>query len=693
MSTLKAPLLMSNNESQRNYGVSAGGVTNSGGDRERKPSLSKKDKLIRRRRSSALKLSLADDPLAYDKNNIFAGRIYASNAPKIVLETITARTSLLIIALTYIIFIVGFSIDIWTTYQSFTSSNYAISAYSCTDYPSNVFYSGQTVGCSQDNTWNATVTHLSNVLSVKLTVQQNNLTIAIPANASGSSFTVEYNVKLWACYEENGCGSSFKNDDTYTNDPSVWQKVLFLDDQNLEINLNTDEGNNDQGPFLNYYLITNTFQNQESIPTNGLVKSYFILVEYTSNQYNLFSGANTATQPYITYSFDVVMRPQQSAEDAITVVLLFLTIVLLGFYIDVLRKEKIVLSEQKWLVAYIILLIFFQNPVYCVIVWLSSSSGWTSSAAYTSYLINDIAQCGLFILWLLFADSLHRKTKDRYLFYGPKIFMGFLIFLTAVVILTFQFPGLQAASDQRDALVAVANWSNTLQLEFIVFTLSYLSLIWIWTFVWFARLYFTARKLKRLPYMSTRYIQLSFRFFSLQATLVTIYYVFQYAYVIYWISFSVSSNYDAASITDNINTLFRQQTQLFGKTLFLTVYAMILTFLFLPSSLFDPSSGNGLLASLAATYVISEEEHEKVVRYRKEVLQNMKRNVLNQVTLVNQLVSAKVDVFCVDLAIRLRDISFQVYYDLPEIATSSGSFLSFRRCYLISVCRLRGFSY
>ena len=44
-------------------------------------------------------------------NEYLAGRIYASNAPKIFLETITARTATLIIALTYIFFIVGFCIE------------------------------------------------------------------------------------------------------------------------------------------------------------------------------------------------------------------------------------------------------------------------------------------------------------------------------------------------------------------------------------------------------------------------------------------------------------------------------------------------------------------------------------------------------------------------------------------------------
>jgi uncharacterized paraquat-inducible protein A len=76
----------------------------------------------------------------------------------------------------------------------------------------------------------------------------------------------------------------------------------------------------------------------------------------------------------------------------------------------------------------------------------------------------------------------------------------------------------------------------------------------------------------------------------------------------------VTTSYDSITLTDNINILFRQQTQLFGKTLFLTVYALIIAFLFLPASLLTKQQG--ILASLRATYVISEQEHRILVKTR-----------------------------------------------------------------------------
>jgi hypothetical protein len=153
---------------------------------------------------------------------------------------------------------------------------------------------------------------------------------------------------------------------------------------------------------------------------------------------------------------------------------------------------------------------------------------------------------------------------------------------------------------------------------------------------------------------------------------VTVYYICQYLAVVYFISSghsSSTSNYNPTSLTDNINTLFRQQTQLFGKTLFLTVYALILAFLFLPADVGDKT---GIVTSLAATYVISEEEHKSLVTTRLLNIKNMNNNLINKVTRITQLVNARADVFCVDIGLNLRNVAFQSYYDPEGVKTVSG---------------------
>lgn len=411
-------------------------------------------------------------------NEYLAGRIYASNAPKILLETISARTAALIIALTYFFFIVGFCMDFYTTYRSFHSSNYKLSALPCSEEQVHYGHSQDYWSCSSGKYWNSTITHLTNVISVKLDVEQYNVS-SITSNIT-DPFDILFNVDMWACYNEDGCGRDFASDSYYTSDPNTWQHVYTKVDQRLRVDVDVDVVKESGVEELSKSLIPSTFQNQESIPTNGLVKSYFLSVEYTQDPYDIFITEKNDSYHYTTYNFDVVERPRQLPVNAITIVLLFVTLSVLSWYVWMLYHQKKVLSEQKWVVAYFVLLVMFQNPVYCVIVFYSEAPN--AETAYVSYVIGYLAQSGLFILWLLFADSVHRKTTSKAYFYIPKVLIGLVIFTFGILILTFQFPGLNAHVDDhtRSAVQAVANWTPSLRKKFIAFTIMYLLLIGIW---------------------------------------------------------------------------------------------------------------------------------------------------------------------------------------------------------------------
>jgi hypothetical protein len=113
---------------------------------------------------------------------------------------------------------------------------------------------------------------------------------------------------------------------------------------------------------------------------------------------------------------------------------------------------------------------------------------------------------------------------------------------------------------------------------------------------------------------------------------------------------------DKVFIANGINTLFRQQTQLFGKVVFLTVYAVILAFLFLPAT---KSNENELFAAMASTYVLDEGELLEVRAARKKALSKIR----NLGILTNMTFKAKNDVFCVERAINLLNMAFEAYYD------------------------------
>lgn len=363
----------------------------------------------------------------------------------------------------------------------------------------------------------------------------------------------------------------------------------------------------------------------------------------------------------------------------LTAIINLVTIVVFVYYVHVLYKlgYRNALPEQKWVVGYFFLLILFQNPVYYTIVWYPASTDIVS-ASYCSYVFDQLSQAGLFTLWLFYADSVRRKVRSKLLFYLPKLFFGAFILSIGLSVLTFQFPNVDSTNESdRSPVESVVNWSDKEKLDFISLSVIYLLLLWIWAIYWFISLYQTSQHLKRLPYMNTRYLQLSYRFFLLQASLVTIYYVAQYGSVIYLLSLGAQTDSEStSSLTDDINTLFRQQTQLFGKMLFLTVYAFILAYLFLPVDLGDGNT-RGLKAVLQSTYVISESEHKELVRLRRAALRGIKKNFVNQLVMINQLMTLvgsnrKSDVFCVDIAILLRNISFEAYHDPPSKKTASG---------------------
>jgi hypothetical protein len=62
------------------------------------------------------------------------------------------------------------------------------------------------------------------------------------------------------------------------------------------------------------------------------------------------------------------------------------------------------------------------------------------------------------------------------------------------------------------------------------------------------------------------------------------------------------------------------QVQLFGKVVFLTVYGLVLTFLFLPTSLVE----GDLATRLARTYVLTEKEKKSVEKSRRLFIKNVR---------------------------------------------------------------------
>lgn len=143
-------------------------------------------------------------------------------------------------------------------------------------------------GCFSGNTWNSTVSHLQNVISINLKTEQLNATVKL--QSGNTTFDIVYNLNLWACYTSGGCGDQFATFSEYNSNPNIWQQVMKLSEKTVLVDQKKDTTSTDYGKGLSLTLFPNTFQNQESVPTNGLVKSYFISVEFLEDPYSLYTG-------------------------------------------------------------------------------------------------------------------------------------------------------------------------------------------------------------------------------------------------------------------------------------------------------------------------------------------------------------------------------------------------------------------
>ena len=92
-----------------------------------------------------------------------------------------------------------------------------------------------------------------------------------------------------------------------------------------------------------------------------------------------------------------------------------------------------------------------------------------------------------------------------------------LLFLgISIALLTFEFPSVTGTSDHRSPVLNVSNWPSMVQEDYIVLSIVYFVLFTVWLIWWIIRMYISGNTLNKVPYMQTRYLQLSFRFFTLR---------------------------------------------------------------------------------------------------------------------------------------------------------------------------------
>ena len=224
---------------------------------------------------------------------------YSHNAPKILLEVISARSALLILAATYISFLFSFAYDVNSTVQNFSGGINTVGTSPCDDLgidETSFWKTGGKWGCTlrpydaelnSTGIWVGRVGNLSNVISVALrfdklnitSLQVDNVTTTVEqanddenVQTKMSSLWVDYTLNLYACFHSNDCS---KNADR----GHKWHTVLKMKSFD---NIVSDMFVEDYSE-VHHSICGNTFQNQESLPNKGLVRSYLAIVEFRGN--------------------------------------------------------------------------------------------------------------------------------------------------------------------------------------------------------------------------------------------------------------------------------------------------------------------------------------------------------------------------------------------------------------------------
>jgi hypothetical protein len=443
---------------------------------------------------------------------------------------------------TYVTFALAFLFDLKTTMTGFRQGNLFLKSDTCQSQLIIVGVNESNYGCSlTENVWVGHVDNFQNVISVALELKLSNISdimvngTVINDDDSLEDYHFRYDLYLYTCYDNYGCGS-------VNTDGNEWKSVITIKNEKVVIADIYEVGEST----ATVTLLPNTFQNQPALPDNGLAVSYLVYVVY--------HNATIIADFNMDYKFANINRETYLGSKILLQCCVFITLVVIVLYVRALYTRfdslRHTLPEQRWILYFLIALVLFQNPVYCVVTWSKRPS---VGAVYAVYLVDGAAQAAFFTLWLFFSDGLQRQFS-YFTFYVPKVSMGLLMFGTSTVVTTLMLPSVTPYLKQSP-VEAVEMWSSQTRVAFISFSVSFLLLLWIWTAWWFISIFRTAKALSKLPYMTSRYLQLWFRFFTLQATLVTLYYVFQYFVIIHYIFYYIPDLTEVSSevLADGIN--------------------------------------------------------------------------------------------------------------------------------------------
>ncbi|ETP03986.1 hypothetical protein, variant 1 [Phytophthora nicotianae CJ01A1] len=365
--------------------------------------------------------------------------------------------------------------------------------------------------------------------------------------------------------------------------------------------------------------------------------AYFAVVTFRGLYPNVF-GKN------VVYEFAYTKPAIHVGEVIVRGVLVLVSILALPcWFISVLNFHggswSQVLTVQKWLLGVGVVLVLWQNPVYAVSELYTTVSMRTR---FVSITCQSFAEAFFYVFWLSLMDQHSGDFLSRRCSFGTKFLFGLTLFAVDTWMTMLRMPKLLFGADETSSARDFHHKELYVLLGFIR---TGLVLFWLtWIMIVGAR---SGRYLKALPYMATRFKQLSYRFLVLETLLIFVYtFVLSALQIFHLTQTWYFVGYDAF-IQDSVHTFAKTHTghPSLGKFLFLSVYVYLVMFVHLPPLAGDST---GLLTSTA----FHVDEKPRVDSYG--------------------FLTPDSNLFCVETAGWLLELAYQAYFDPPGCPSSSG---------------------
>lgn len=254
-------------------------------------------------------------------------------------------------------------------------------------------------------------------------------------------------------------------------------------------------------------------------------------------------------------------------ELTLVMTLCFITVVSFLYWIVLWQRSRRLLPEQRWMPFLLLSLLGGQRPLFALAALLPYDFAAATAAGVLQ--VCSYAAASVYVLLLL--DGLSYRTREYpWSFYLPKAMFG--VVLTGI--------GCTWSVLDRDDLATVSLTDPIVLLLVIGFAIGTLLMMAVWL-VWVIHVFLRTRhRLARVPFVSNRWRQLSFRFVSVISTTF-----FLFAIISLILTVVSQTNFAGATLLSHINAAQIEATYMWLSTLVLiSTYVYSVAYVYLPPS-------------------------------------------------------------------------------------------------------------